>query len=138
MNNFEFLKLLENIKWLETIPKDSYILQDEIKKAKENPNSPQKFPLVEECFDSEDMYDLNLILENMIQATQGDLSFFDIENNISEEYYDPNSLFNDMNNILKNKGINKAFYIIPHGDQMVFYVYKPKDVYDKAVKLGLI
>lgn len=138
MKNSEFLKLLEDIKWLETIPKDNYILQDEIKKAKENPNSLQKFSLVEECFDSEDMYDLNPILENMIQATQGDLSFVDIKNNISEEYHDPDSLFNDMNNILKNKGINKAFCIIPHGDQMVLYVYKPKDVYDKAVELGLI
>lgn len=66
MKNSEFLKLLEDIKWLETIPKDNYILQDEIKKAKENPNSLQKFSLVEECFDSEDMYDLNPILENMI------------------------------------------------------------------------
>lgn len=138
MNNSEFLKLLEDIKWLETVPKDNHILQDEIKNAKENPDDTRSFSLVEGCFDSENMYELYSILEDMIQATQGDLCFSDIRNNISEEYHDPDSLFNDINNILKNKGINKAFYIIPYGDQMVFYVYKPKDVYGKAVNLGLI
>ncbi len=144
MKNFEAIQILEEIKWLENIPKDTDVL-DEIADMKDNPDEAfGELLLTEECFDEEDLYDLDTIITSMLSLSQNDLAFHEIKElfnkkeELDETYEDPQRLFDDVNTILKNKGIEKAFYILPRVDQLVFYVYKPISVYEEAVKRRLI
>ena len=96
--------------------------------------------LTEACFDEENLYELYSIVEVMVYLSKGDLVESDIEPIWEQKLYftEAESLFEHINQILIDKGIQKRFYILPRVDQMVFYVYKPEYVFEQALEKGLI
>lgn len=144
MKNAEYVKKLKEIGWIDNIAINYY--QDSLLQAQQellaNYANPNKFSgalmLTEESFDEEELYDIAPILRDFKFLSHGDLVDDDIKPFYHRNYVKAQELFDDVNAILAKKGIQKAFYILPRIDQMVFYVYKPIAIFEKAVELGLI
>ena len=145
MNNAEYAQKLKEIGWIDNIAYQDYEFnnleqaQQEILSHYADPDkSTGELMLTEACFDEHDLYETARILRNFKNLSHSDLIDKDFEPLYQNNYENAQALFDDVNRVLVNKGIQKAFYILPRIDQMVFYVYKPIEVFQKAIDLGLI
>lgn len=144
MNNATMHQILIESGWLDNLNCDGCVytnvndLRQYILENLADPNGESGVLLLtEECFDSENLYDLDNILNKMYKLAVGDVDKQAFMNAFKDAYETPEALFDDANRFLASQGVDKAFYILPQVDQAVFYVYKPISVYQKALELGL-
>jgi hypothetical protein len=147
MKNTEFVQKLKEIGWIDNIAFNKWqydnleeAQQEILSNYAEPENNAGLLGLTEECFDEHDLYNFPSILNTLKNLSKGDFHDSDIAylSKLNKNYEKAQELFDDVNSILVKNGIKKAFYILPRTDQMVFYVYKPIEVYQKALELGLI
>lgn len=144
MNNATIHQILIESGWLDNLNCDGCVhtnvndLRQYILENLADPNGESGVLLLtEECFDSENLYDPYRTLNDMYNLAVGDVDEQAFMNAFKDAYETPEALFDDANRFLASQGVDKAFYILPQVDQMVFYVYKPIAVYQKALELGL-
>lgn len=138
MNNASYLQKLTEIGWLENITFGGYFYHknDFLDQFWNKEGFASYLNLAEGWIDEEE-FELSFHIKAIFNLLNDDLDDDEKAQILEQNYPTPIELFDTINQKLASKGIKKAFFLLPSYEDF-WYVYKPIDLYKRAIQERLI